>query len=153
MFKEDPVIGIEGLDPELYYPENWRIRASVTIPNTPANSVWFARYMGTEIDADADGISAAVVREWNFLVESAVSFPLQYKAYFEYSALFTLEIDVQNMVIIDPITYNEAGKVISDITISLEALHYELAGVNKTIQGVITNSTDFTGALLPGYET
>jgi hypothetical protein len=153
-FKEDPIIGEEGLDPELYYPENWKITVNVTIPNTPANAQWFARYMGSVVDPDADGLSGAVTREWDFLNQSDTdSFPLQFKAYFSYDANYDLEIDVENMVIIGPIGYNEAGKVISDVTLSLEAIHYDDAGVDKTFQAVVGNSTDFTGALLPGDET
>jgi len=153
MFKEDPIIGLDGLDPETYIPENWRVRVNVTIPNSAANAKWFARYMGSEIETDGDGLLSAVTRVWDLLNVSSVSFPLQFKAYFEYSATYKLEIDVENMVIIDPITYAESGKTISDVTINLEALHYDDTGVDKTFQAVITNSSDFTGALLPGDET
>jgi hypothetical protein len=152
-FKEDPIIGIGGLDPELYYPENWKITVNVTIPNTAANSQWFARYMGSQQDTDADGLLGATTRVWDFLNQTGTpSFPLQFKAFFSYDTDYDLEIDVENAVIIGPVGYSESGKTISDVTLSLEALHYEDT-TDKTFQAVIGNSSAFTGALLPGDET
>lgn len=151
MFKEDPIIGLNGLDPDLYYPENWRVRVNLTVPFTPENTQWFARYMGSSQDPDADGIGGSITRVWDFLdaVSGTGSFPLQFRAFFEYDSDYNLQIDVRNAVLIDSPDYNEEGKTIRDVSLSLEALHYDDSG-DKTWQGIIDNSTDFIGSVLPG---
>lgn len=148
-FKEDPVIGTEGLDPELYYPENWRIRVNFTVPYTPASTQWFARYMGSVQAPDGDGIGGSITRVWDLLGTGVTKLPLQFRAYFEYDANYNLQMDVRKAVIIDAPTYNEEGKTIRDVSLTLEAIHYEDT-VDKTWEAVIDNSSDFDGALLPG---
>jgi len=149
VFKEDPIIGTEGLDPELYYPENWRIRVNLTIPYTAASTQWMSRYMGSVQAPDADGIGGAITRVWDLLATGVTKLPLQFRAYFEYDADYTLQLDVRKAVIIDPHDYNEEGKTIRDVSLTLEAIHYEDT-TDKTFQAIIDNSTDFDGALLPG---
>lgn len=154
-FKEDPIIGIDGLDPELYYPENWRIRITLSIPYTAESTKWMARYMGSQQDPDVDGIGGDITRVWDLLNEDAaqLALPIQFRAYFEYDANYNLQIDVRNSIIIEPPEYNEEGKTIRDVSLTLEGIHYDNAGVNETFQAVIDNSSDFDGSLLPGDES
>ena len=155
-FKEDPIIGTEGLDPELYVPESWRIRASLTVPYTagagasgvsPGTVQWLARYMGADNVPDADGIVGAVTRVWDLMKSTKI--PLAFEMKFTYDTTYNLQINIDKAIIIDPPDYNEEGKVIKDVGLVLEAL-YNYESADKTIEAVI--GTDTTGAAdLPGY--
>jgi len=161
VFKEDPIIGTEGLDPDLYIPEAWRVRVNLTVPytrgagtgTTAAGTIqWLNRYMGSSVDANADGIASAVTRVWDLL--KAEEIPLIFRAKFDYGSGYTLQIDMAKMVIVEPPDYNEEGKVIKDVGLVLEALYkpdVSTGLINETWIAVIGNATSDTGTNYPGY--
>lgn len=157
-FKEDPVIGTEGLDPELYIPESWRVRVTLTVPYTRGDNTtpppasagtvqWLSRYMGSSVDVDADGIGGAITRLWDILTSTKQ--PLNFRAYFDYGSGYTLQINLQSCVIIEPPDYNEEGKAIKDVGLVLEAIYKDDTGINETWEAIVGNAASDTAVLSP----
>ncbi|TET10493.1 hypothetical protein E3J84_03945, partial [Candidatus Aerophobetes bacterium] len=80
-FKEDPVIGENGLPSDMYYPESWAFRFNLTFPYIPVNTKWLMRYMGSEVDPGVDGIPSEITRIWDVYQDpDTIKFPLRVQA-------------------------------------------------------------------------